>query len=680
MIDGGTILTAYVAVNVLLLLALLLFMTGRLVMSSSAVDATFTQQRRFCQMVLLATFVAPLVVMGLSALLASPLLMPWLGLMQPGAANLLDEWPIIQALAQGGDAARAAIPAVVAPESSWLKEISQSIGVTEILVFLVAVGALVVLVRFVSSMWHLRGLIVDSVPLRRLGRVVILVSDRATVPFSTVAFGKALVILPTGILRDARDTDIAIRHELQHHRQRDTRWALVVELFKIVFFWNPGFYLWSRQLSQLQELSCDEELIRKRRCSARDYGGCLLRVAQAASPRNRRLAIVGIVAMTAGVTTANGLSGMLHMRVERLFAHGQPDSARWFVRSLYLGVLIILLAITQLAEDSRLYLTGGVEAEQDPVAQALSAPPGMPLVEEDPVARALNTAPSTLPVVEEAVPFTATTDESNTRLGEPAPVSEESRPPWVQDKVAGESEFVPATTAAEESRPPLQETRFEDIPALARTLDEPLPPAVSTEQTPFNPVAAQTRPLNVSVVEMPAAQLDAATRFTNAVVLYNTGELEAARDQFNKLAREGHHNAQFNLGLMHYRGEGMEMDLLGAYAWIRLSALDGDNQKARVAEILRTMLGYRLTQKGDALAQELQPGVDLESKADFSYTEDRNASAIAAADEMRKDMRKMGGRTGSRLRSGLTPIGRVIVYDRHGMNNSSAQLSRLPGG
>jgi hypothetical protein len=657
MIEGGTILAAYIVVNVLLLLALLLFMTGRLLMSSSAVDATFTQQRRFCQMVLLATFVAPLVVMGLSVLLASPLLMPLLGLIQPDAVNLLDEWPIIQALTQG-DVARAAIPAAGAPESSWIQEISQSIGVKEVLMFMVAAGALVVLIRFVGSMLHLWRVIADSVPLRRLGRVAILVSDSATVPFSTMAFGKALVILPTGILRDARDTDIAIRHELQHHRQHDTLWALVVELFKVVFVWNPAFYLWRRQLSQLQELSCDEELIRKHRCSANDYGGCLLRVAQAASPRNRRLAIVGIVAMTAGVSTANGLSGLLHMRVERLFLHGQPDSARWFVRSLYLGVLIILLAITQLAEDSRLYLTGGVGVEQDPVA------------------RALNTASSTLPAMRETVAFAGRRDERGAPLSERSPVLAQ---PVLQEKVVAESEFVPATTAVEASQPPLQETRFEDIPALARTLEAMPVPAAGIEQSPFNTVAAETRPLNVAVVEIPARQADAATRFASAAALYNAREFETARDQFTRLAGEGHHNAQFNLGLMHYRGEGMEQDLLGAYAWIRLSALDGDGQKARVAEVLRTMLGYRLTQKGDALAQELQPGVDLEATADFNYSTDRNAAAVAAADEMRKDIRKMGRRTGSRLRSGLMS-GSVIVYDRYGMNSSSAQLSRVPGG
>lgn len=669
MIDGGTVLAAYFAANVLLLLALLLFMTGRLMMSSSAVDATFTQQRRFCQMVLLATLVAPLVVMALSALLASPLLMPLFGLMQPGGANPLDDWPIIQALAQS-DVTGAAIPAVAAAESSSSQWLLQSIGITEVLMFLVAAGALVVLVRFVGSMWHLRRLIVDSVSLRRIGRVSILVSDRASVPFSTMAFGKALVILPTGILRDARDTDIAIRHELQHHRQRDTLWALVVELFKLVFFWNPGFYLWSRQLSQLQELSCDEELIRKHRCSANEYGGCLLRVAEAASPRNRRLATVGIVAMTAGVTTASGLSGLLHMRVERLFVHGQPDSARWFVRSLYLGVLLILFAITQLAEDSRLYLTGGVGVEQDPIAQVLSSP----------AAPALDT---TVPA-QQAMPFTATPDDGREFLAEPQPVSLQ---PVVQESIAIERaiepamESAPAITLPEETQAlAAQETRFEDIPALARTLDETPPPAVSTEHTPFSPAAAETRPLQTSVVDIPAIQPDAAKRFASAAALYNAREFEAARDQFNTLARAGHRNAQFNLGLMHYRGEGMEKDLLGAYAWIRLAALDGDGQKARVAEILRTMLGYRLTQKGDALALELEPGADLDATGEFSYSNDRNSTAVAAADEMRRDMRKMGRRTGSRLRSGLTPIGRVIVYDRHDMDNNSAQLSRVPGG
>jgi hypothetical protein len=375
---------------------------------------------------------------------------------------------------------------------------------------------------------------------------------------------------------------------------------------------------------------------------------------------------------------------LLHLRVERLFVHGQPDSARWFVRSLYLGVLLILLAITQLAEDSRLYLTGGVAVEQDPVAQALSVPPGAPLLEEDSTTGALNVAPSVSAVMEEAVPFTATIDDKNTYLAEPLAEELVAPAPIVASKPAEPAASTSSMASSNDRsnvRPVAEGTRFEDIPVLARTVDEIPPPAAGAEETLFNPAAVETRPLDVVAIEMmPTVQPDATRRFANAVSLYNAREFESARDQFNTLAREGHHNAQFNLGLMHYRGEGMEMDLLGAYAWIRLAALDGDPQKTRVAEILRTMLGYRLTQKGDSLALELQPGVDLDAKADFSYSDDRNSSAIAAADEMRKDMRKMGGRTGSRLRSGLTPVGRVIVYDRHGMNNNSAQLSRVPGG
>src|SRR6185436_2343487 len=49
-------------------------------------------------------------------------------------------------------------------------------------------------------------------------------------------------------------------------------------------FWSPCIHLWRSSLSELQEFSCDEELIGRRPFEPHDYGRCLLAVAQAASP------------------------------------------------------------------------------------------------------------------------------------------------------------------------------------------------------------------------------------------------------------------------------------------------------------------------------------------------------------------------------------------------------------
>ncbi len=138
-----------------------------------------------------------------------------------------------------------------------------------------AVGAL----RTVARLRDLRALLRESVPLRRLGRVSIVVSDRTRVPFSTSVLGRAHVVLPVELLEDAAVLRVTLRHELQHYRRSDPLWAIALELFRVLFFWHPAARGWVRLLSDLQEFSCDEALVR-RGVPAREYGACLLRVAE----------------------------------------------------------------------------------------------------------------------------------------------------------------------------------------------------------------------------------------------------------------------------------------------------------------------------------------------------------------------------------------------------------------
>ena len=58
----------------------------------------------------------------------------------------------------------------------------------------------------------------------------------------------------------------------------------------------------------------------------------------------------------------------------------------------------------------------------------------------------------------------------------------------------------------------------------------------------------------------------------------------AAREWFRKAAEQGHTNAQVNLGIMLFNGEGGDRDRYGAQRWFRQAA-DNGNEKA--VEILR---------------------------------------------------------------------------------------------
>lgn len=208
---------------------------------------------------------------------------------------------------------------------------------------LLALAAGLMFLRLLRKRRELRSLLGDSAPLRQLGRVSIVVSDTFAVPFSALLDGRAYVALPLEILGNREDFRVALRHELQHHRQRDTAWAVWVEWLACAFFANPFVHLWKKEINELQELSCDEALIGQRRVSPREYGSCLVRVAEAA---------LGKQVMHVGTTCMASVSGnpmssstsFLRRRIEMLFQHKQSRSR--LRAGIGLGTVTALVTLT----------------------------------------------------------------------------------------------------------------------------------------------------------------------------------------------------------------------------------------------------------------------------------------------------------------------------------------------
>ncbi len=116
---------------------------------------------------------------------------------------------------------------------------------------------------------------------RRIGSVRVLVSDEVETPFSFWVPGRAYAVLPEHLTGNPAAWELALRHELQHHRQGDTRWVYLSQTLKFMFFWNPCAYLWSRFFNETREYACDEALIGRKTVSPQAYGRCLLEVAAA---------------------------------------------------------------------------------------------------------------------------------------------------------------------------------------------------------------------------------------------------------------------------------------------------------------------------------------------------------------------------------------------------------------
>jgi len=116
---------------------------------------------------------------------------------------------------------------------------------------------------------------------RRMGRVHLLLSDDALVPFSTRGLLNHYVVVPCELLGEPEDLKLVLKHEFQHLRQGDVTWEIGLELLRPLFFWNPFYYVWKSEVERLRELACDQRVAEDVHVDLRSYCMCLLRAAQA---------------------------------------------------------------------------------------------------------------------------------------------------------------------------------------------------------------------------------------------------------------------------------------------------------------------------------------------------------------------------------------------------------------
>ncbi len=128
-----------------------------------------------------------------------------------------------------------------------------------------------------------------SFVVRSIGDTRIAFSDQIQIPFSFLFFKTAWIILPTQILVNKSNMRISILHELQHHRQADTRWMYIWQLMKAAVGVNPALGIWQSVFSEVQELKVDEKLVDQRKVTAVNYARCLIEVAETVVTDEKRL-------------------------------------------------------------------------------------------------------------------------------------------------------------------------------------------------------------------------------------------------------------------------------------------------------------------------------------------------------------------------------------------------------
>lgn len=204
--------------------------------------------------------------------------------------------------------------------------------------------------RFLYRSVHLHRTLLATDPIRRVGRVRICLSEDTSVPFSAWSMGTSFVVIPCSLLASWSDFKLAVRHELQHHRQRDTLWAQFVEGISALFILNPCVPLLRKWISEFQEFSCDEALI-GRKTSFREYGSCLVRVAETAL-ENRRL-LAGTAGMAAGFENPNYFKSFLRRRIEMLRHVGSSKRNRPLQGIIGTVSVFLILTIAAVAQSNQ---------------------------------------------------------------------------------------------------------------------------------------------------------------------------------------------------------------------------------------------------------------------------------------------------------------------------------------
>lgn len=298
MINADTLFDAYLDVNLLLAFVCALWFVLARLLDRAGLGHAVTARLRMLRAVFLAIIVSPVFV-ALYALVGKA------GYVAPGQSVNLADFIVAQYLQGRFEMNPSALEQLLNLRSRIGEAMDAPAG--QAVQWALAAGILTCLARLGWSMLALRRIIAESHLWRRFGRVELRVSDTASVPFSTRGLRARIVVLPSAMLAREGDLRIALGHELQHLRQGDIEWEMLLGLIRPFLFWNPAFYIWKHQVEELRELSCDRQVLSRRGYDVAAYCDCLLRVCHDGLRPRRLLAVEAPV--VALVRTENRILG-----------------------------------------------------------------------------------------------------------------------------------------------------------------------------------------------------------------------------------------------------------------------------------------------------------------------------------------------------------------------------------
>jgi beta-lactamase regulating signal transducer with metallopeptidase domain len=246
-----------------------------------------------------------------------------------------------------------------------------------VMLFLVLLGALKLAVDLRQVLRVRDG----SFLLKRWGRVQILVAPHIQVPFSFWLPRKMYVVIPESLVGSSYFRT-AVLHELQHHRQLDTKWVYLLWGLRLFFFPNPVIHFWDQWISEVQEFACDEALVDQKKVESQAYASCLVQVAKNSVQESYQpVCATGLIFLTERT--------ILKRRITQMFKENQKKVG---IRKTWPALVLtsLLLGATAYAAQGFVQDRRVTMSQAQALAAASSTTSGFPIVVNESVLKWLN--------------------------------------------------------------------------------------------------------------------------------------------------------------------------------------------------------------------------------------------------------------------------------------------------
>ena len=97
--------------------------------------------------------------------------------------------------------------------------------------------------------------------------------------------------------------------------------------------------------------------------------------------------------------------------------------------------------------------------------------------------------------------------------------------------------------------------------------------------------------------------------FQEGIAVYNNGKFVDAFKIWTPLAQKGNTDAQFKLGVLYAKGQGVTKDYVKAYAWWNVAALQGNERAEEFREGLLEDMSTDQIDKGQELSKQLYENI-----------------------------------------------------------------------